>query len=112
MGSSLALTSRLIPKANFQNGTSRSALTAALLAAEADAPGVIVLATPPVSFPGELGATSVTEAWRDAIYHVTVVSQWNWNATIEEKRGKYTISSNAVSHLRQITPDAAYSVSS
>jgi hypothetical protein len=56
------------------------------------------------------GLTSVTDAWRDSIYHVTVVSAWNYNATLAEKRGHYKVVSDAIDNLRKITPDAAYSV--
>jgi len=56
--------------------------------------------------------TSVTDAWRTAIYHITVVAQWNWNATKAEKKGQYTLASKAIDNLREITPDAAYVVSS
>ena len=45
------------------------------------------------------------------MYHVTVVSTWNWNATVEEKKARYDVASNSIDNLRAITPDAAYLVS-
>jgi len=55
--------------------------------------------------------TSVTDAWRTSIFHITVVTKWNWNATKPEKQRQYTLASNAIDNLREITPDAAYVVS-
>ncbi|KAG6853567.1 hypothetical protein C0991_003237 [Blastosporella zonata] len=107
VGSSLALASRLINKQNFETPSSRSALVSGLLAADEATPGLIILISAPSSFPST-GKTSVTDAWRSSVYHVTVVSPWNWNATVEEKRGHYSAVSTSIDHLRKITPDAAY----
>lgn len=110
MGVNLALASRLINKSNFQTATNRSDLHSALLAANAATPSLIILVSPPTSYSGD-GQTSVTDAWRESIYHVTVVAEWNWNATIAEKRAQYDLASRSIDNLRKITPDAAYLVS-
>jgi hypothetical protein len=110
VGSSLALASRLIPQTLFSNSTSRSTLVSALTAANKMSPSLIILITPPSSFPGD-GMTSVTDAWRTSIFHITVVTQWNWNATKADKKRQYTLASSAIDNLRRITPDAAYLVS-
>jgi len=107
VGSSLALASRLISKNNFKTSSDRSALVSGLLAADAATPGLIILISAPFSFPSN-GQTSVTDAWRSSVYHVTVVSPWNWNASIEEKKGHYSAVSRSIDHLRKLTPDAAY----
>lgn len=109
MGQNLALASRLVPRSSFNNATSRSTLVSALTTANSLTPGLIILITPPSSFPGD-GTTSVTDAWRTSIYHITVVASWNWNATTADKTGQYTLVSNAIDNLRNITPDAAYVV--
>ncbi|THH16525.1 hypothetical protein EW146_g4120 [Bondarzewia mesenterica] len=108
VGVELALASRLIPSANFSNSTSRSELLTALLKAHEISPGLRFLVSPPTSYKGD-GMTSVTEAWRDSIYHITLVETWLWNATVEVKKEKYKGASQAINHLRRITPDAAYS---
>ncbi|KAI0263997.1 hypothetical protein BC834DRAFT_885007 [Gloeopeniophorella convolvens] len=108
IGMNLALASRLVPHANFANATAREELLGALLTAHARAPGLRFLVSPPTSFPGD-GSTSVTPAWRDSVYHITLVQTWGWNATIEEKRAEYRKASNAIQPLRDITPDATYS---
>ncbi|KAI0313598.1 FAD-binding domain-containing protein, partial [Amylostereum chailletii] len=109
VGTSLALASRLVPRANFATPTSRDELVEALLRAHDIAPGMRLLVSQPSTFPGVDGATSVTPAWRDAVYHVTLVRRWNWNSTQEEKRDAYEGVSSAIEHLRQITPDGVYS---
>ncbi|KAF7969355.1 hypothetical protein HWV62_27470, partial [Athelia sp. TMB] len=107
IGNNLAIASRLIPRSNFGSATSRLQLIDALLAANTMTPGLIFLIGPPSSFPGD-NTTSVTDAWRTAIYHITVVSEWGWNATRTEKSAQYKLASDSISHLRSITPDAAY----
>ncbi|GLB38750.1 putative oxygen-dependent FAD-linked oxidoreductase family protein [Lyophyllum shimeji] len=107
VGSSLALASRLISKDNLKTPARRSTFVSALLAADAATPGLIVLITAPSSFPSK-GQTSVTDAWRSSLYHVTVVSPWEWNATVAEKKAHYSSVSASIDHLRKITPDAAY----
>ncbi|KAH9480355.1 FAD-linked oxidoreductase OXR2 [Psilocybe cubensis] len=107
VGSSLALTSRLISKSNFDTPEKRQELTAALLATDAETPGLIILMTTPASVPS-YGKTSVTEAWRSSLYHVTTIAPWGWNATKEEKSAQYKSASASIDHLREITPDAAY----
>jgi hypothetical protein len=110
-GSSLALASRLIPKTLFETEEKKSSLVSGLLAADTATPGLIILVAAPTSFPYTPGSTSVTEAWRSSLYHVTVVSTWNWNATLTEKRNHYKAASESIDNLRRITPDAAYQVS-
>ncbi len=103
------MASRLIPKENFATNDSRKVLLDALLAAEEAAPGVRLLGSTPFNFAGD-GMTSVTDAWRSSVYHVTLIAPFNFNATLDEKKGKYLLASNSIDNLRKITPDAAYSV--
>lgn len=110
-GVSLPLASRLINKGSFKTEESREALLEALVAAYHVTPRMILLATAPASFAGD-GQTSVTEAWRDSIYHITAVSSWQWNATKVDKLAGYKRVSQSIDNLRKITPDAAYSVGS
>ncbi|KAJ3862754.1 hypothetical protein EV359DRAFT_44538 [Lentinula novae-zelandiae] len=106
-GVSLALVSRLIPKANFATAESQAELVEGLLNTTVITPRIIILVTAPSSYPGD-NTTSVTEAWRSSLYHVTAVSSWNWNATKEDKKTAYTQASASIDNLRRITPDAAY----
>ncbi|KAF9011630.1 FAD-binding domain-containing protein [Hymenopellis radicata] len=106
-GIPVAIASRLISKSNFETAASQKDLVSALTAANDATGSVILLFTAPASFSGD-NTTSVTEAWRDSLTHVTLVTTWNWNATKEEKEGQYAMASSAIDHLRKITPDAAY----
>jgi hypothetical protein len=110
VGSSLALASRLVSKSNFATPDKRNEMVTALLAADAATPGLIILLTAPSSVPSS-GMTSVTDAWRSSLYHVTVVGHWSWNATVQEKKAQYNSVSMSIDNLREITPDAAYVVS-
>jgi hypothetical protein len=101
----------LINKNNFETPDTRSALVSGLIAAHAATPGLIILITVPSSYPSD-GTTSVTDAWRESLYHVTVASPRNWNATEREKKAHYDAASKSIDNLRKITPDAAYLVSS
>ncbi|KAJ7168625.1 hypothetical protein C8R46DRAFT_1267923, partial [Mycena filopes] len=108
VGYSIAMASRLIPKANFQTAADRSQLLDALLAATEQTPSLLFDITAPSSFPGD-NTTSVTPVWRDAVYHVTVKVPWNWNATTTEKLAGYSLVDTSINHLRAITPSASYS---
>ncbi|KXN87816.1 hypothetical protein AN958_08089 [Leucoagaricus sp. SymC.cos] len=110
VGSSLAIASRLIPTTLFKTTAKQKSLVSSLLAADAATPGLIILISAPASFNHTAGSTSVTEAWRSSLYHVTLISQWNWNATLTEKREHYNAASASIENLRKITPDAAYLV--
>ncbi|EAU86306.2 FAD binding domain-containing protein [Coprinopsis cinerea okayama7 len=106
-GKNLAIASRLINKSNLQTPAKQQELVDAFLATEAATPGLILLMTAPASFPST-GKTSVTEKWRDSVFHTTLISQWNWNATKEEVREQYRRVSESADNLRRITDDAAY----
>ncbi|KAJ7651928.1 FAD-binding domain-containing protein [Mycena rosella] len=108
VGTNIALTSRLVPKSNVQTPGNISALVTGFLETDAAAPGMIILLVAPVSYVAQ-GGTSVTDAWRSSLYHVTAVAPWAWNATATEKRAGYQFASRAMDNLRNITPDAAYS---
>ncbi|KAJ7915363.1 hypothetical protein B0H13DRAFT_406619 [Mycena leptocephala] len=107
VGSSIAIASRLVPKTSFQTAENRAALVAALQVTNDAGPGMIILLVAPTSHVYQ-GGTSVTDAWRSSVYHVTAVSSWAWNATAPEKRAAYQSASNAMDNLRRITHDAAY----
>ncbi|KAJ7454533.1 FAD-binding domain-containing protein [Mycena galericulata] len=115
VGYSVSLTSRLVPRASFASPASRSELVETLLAASGapapDAPLMIIQITAPTATHAEdlaPGRTSVTPAWRDAVYHVTSMGMWNWNTTAADVRGVYTRTSALMDHVRALTPDAAY----
>ncbi|KAF7344002.1 Cytokinin dehydrogenase 11 [Mycena venus] len=110
VGTNLALSSRLIPKSLLSTPETQTQLVDALQATNDAGPGMIILLVPPVSYAAyQENSTSVTEAWRSSVYHVTAVASWAWNATSAEKRAAYQDAGKAIGNLRRITPDAAYS---
>ncbi|KAJ6545042.1 FAD-binding domain-containing protein [Mycena vulgaris] len=108
VGYSIAMASRLVARGNFQTALKRTELLDALLTATELTPSLLFDITAPSSFPGD-NTTSVTPAWRDSVYHVTVKVPWNWNATTAEKLRGYDLVDTAINHLRNITPTASYS---
>ncbi|KAK7056430.1 hypothetical protein VNI00_002985 [Paramarasmius palmivorus] len=106
-GLSLALGSRLINKENFETPAKQEALVSALLDASKLTPRLIIHSSTPFSYT-PVEETSVTEAWRSSLYHITLISSWNWNATVEEKRKSYADVTKSVSYLKAVTPNAAY----
>ncbi|KAJ6468927.1 hypothetical protein C8R45DRAFT_435986 [Mycena sanguinolenta] len=107
VGANIAIASRLVEKTSFTTSSKRATLVDALLATNDAGPGMIILLAPPVSY-AYGGGTSVTDAWRSSLYHVTAIASWAWNATEAEKRASYQSASAAIDNLRKITPDAAY----
>ncbi|KAJ7127341.1 hypothetical protein C8R46DRAFT_1247674 [Mycena filopes] len=108
VGTPVALASRLVPKTSFQTPANRTALVDALLKTNDAGPGMLILLTPPFSYAYQPGGSSITEAWRSSVYHVTALASWAWNATAAEKKAAYQSSSSAIDNLRKITADAAY----
>ncbi|KAK0242494.1 hypothetical protein EDD85DRAFT_811554 [Armillaria nabsnona] len=106
VGVPLALSSRLVNKANFETAENRSALVDALFDAQNAVDTLLIQSTTPASVNDS--GTSVTGKWRESLYHVTVVSRWNWNATKATRLSQFTRVDDAMSGLRALTPDAAY----
>lgn len=50
------------------------------------------------------GLTSVTPAWRGAVWHAYVVSYWNWEDGTDAAKNAYIKSNSAISPFRALTP--------
>ncbi|KAJ2915096.1 hypothetical protein MD484_g5307, partial [Candolleomyces efflorescens] len=115
VGKNLALASRLIPTSLFQTPENRSSLVDALIEANSvpTNPSLIILFTTPYSTPDAERKTSVHPAWRESMYHITVVEPWAWNATKREMEEAYETVGKSVDGLRKLTREvgasAAYS---
>jgi hypothetical protein len=109
VGIPLAVASRLVPRANFASAARRAELLDALMGAYAVAPAMRLLLAPPSSYPGD-GSTAMHPGWRDAIFHVTLVRTWNFDASADEVAGAYRLADDAIAHVRHITPAVAYVV--
>jgi hypothetical protein len=105
----LTVSSRLVQRGAFVSAGSRARLVDRLLEAERLTPGVWLLVSAPTSTPGD-GQTSVTDAWRETIFHTVITSNFNFNSTRAEKEAAYERVSRSADQLRAITPDATYIV--
>lgn len=108
-GINMPFSSRLVPKTSFATAESRAELLAAYEAAYKITPRLIIHSVTPASYAGD-GQTSMTPAWRNSVFHTTMVDTWRWNATRAEKLAGYRKVGESADHLRRITPDASYSV--
>ncbi|TFK91561.1 FAD-binding domain-containing protein [Polyporus arcularius HHB13444] len=103
VGLPLATSSRLIPVDNFQTPEKQAELVATLSTTLQSSASALIFAVAPYFFKDD-GATSVTPAWRDSIWHVPLSAAWNYDTTKEEKQAILAGLSAAVDPLRAITP--------
>ncbi|KAJ7265377.1 FAD-binding domain-containing protein [Mycena haematopus] len=99
------LLSRLIPTDLFTSETGRTTLTNTMVQM-VDQYGInpyIVVGTP-FLFKGPANATSVTPAWRSALWQIGGHTTWQFNSTVQEIRTQFQIASNITQLLRDITP--------
>ncbi|KAJ7270446.1 isoamyl alcohol oxidase [Mycena rebaudengoi] len=106
VGNSRVLGSRLIPKANFQSREGRAQLVSHLLRQTAAFGMPYIPVGPPVAFKHEPGATSVSPAWRDTVWHLAASVGWPYNATTEEVRRALSTTHAFVDELRALAPDS------
>ncbi|KAJ7240440.1 FAD-binding domain-containing protein [Mycena rebaudengoi] len=108
VGENAVIGSRLIPAANFADAARRKSLVDALVQTLAHSTfDMTLIATTPYNVPDD-GTTSVTKAWRTAIWHVVAEGGWDGAVPVDESRAAYSGVSTATDFLRAITPDAAY----
>ena len=60
--------------------------------------------TTPFLYDATPGATSVTPAWRDAIWHLSVKWQFGYNDTLAERQDGYEELSAHIQNFRDLTP--------
>ncbi|KAF8691086.1 oxygen-dependent FAD-linked oxidoreductase family, partial [Rhizoctonia solani] len=102
-----AMSSRLIPQTAFSNATS---LLAAMLQSYQTAGGsVAYYMTTPFSYQvpnTEQGKTSVTPAWRGAVWHAIASTSWGYDAGPDVAKQAYVRVNSAMNPLRAITPNS------
>lgn len=69
-----------------------------------------LIATTPFNVPDD-GSTSVTPAWRTAVWHAVAEGGWDGAMPVDQEEAAYTGITSAADFLRAITPDGAYQVS-
>ncbi|KAI0751340.1 FAD-binding domain-containing protein [Daedaleopsis nitida] len=106
VGPELELGTRLIPSKFFSTAEGRAQLGALVNATLPFASPYIVPATPWLykPLPDAAGATSFTPAWRDAIWHLSIKWQFQYNDTLAEREAGYRTLSEHLQQFRDLTP--------
>ncbi|KAG8770828.1 hypothetical protein FRC12_004022 [Ceratobasidium sp. 428] len=60
--------------------------------------------TTPFSYAAKVNATSVTPAWRGAVWHVVTAAEWGWNADVDTIKKTYINVNATMGPLRDLTP--------
>ncbi|KAJ7485420.1 FAD-binding domain-containing protein [Mycena latifolia] len=108
VGENAVAASRLIPAANFADAN-RTALVDALMQTLAHVTfDLSLLVTTPFNVPDDERRTSVTPAWRTAVWHAVAEGGWDGAEPVADEKAAYSGISGAADFLRAITPDAAY----
>ncbi|KAH8116292.1 FAD-binding domain-containing protein [Phellopilus nigrolimitatus] len=105
VGIPLILTTRLIPKSLFETDEGRTVLTNVLIDMIPIALPYIPV-VPPVLFKATEGATSITPAWRNALWHLAAHATWQFNTSVPDILDKYALVHNVTEILREIAPDS------
>ncbi|KAJ7328364.1 FAD-binding domain-containing protein [Mycena albidolilacea] len=101
------LVSRLIPTELFTNEAAKATLTNTMvqMIREYNINPYIVVGTP-FLFDGLENATSVTPAWRHALWQIGGHDGWQWNSSVPEIRNQFQIAHNVTQLLRDLAPDS------
>ncbi|TFK78272.1 hypothetical protein K466DRAFT_570941, partial [Polyporus arcularius HHB13444] len=104
VGPEIELGTRLIPSKFFSTAEGRSQFSALINDTLSFASPYIVAGTPWL-YNATAGATAVTPAWRDAIWHLSVRAElFQYNDTLEERVEKYQGLSEHIQKFRDLTP--------
>ncbi|KAF7357330.1 FAD-binding domain-containing protein [Mycena sanguinolenta] len=107
VGTSVVLGSRLIPKALFESAAGRARLVAHLVKQTGELGFPYIPVGTPIAFNYIPGTTSVTPAWRTALWHLTGGSTWSYNSTLAEIRAALNATHSFVNEeLAALAPDS------
>ncbi|KAJ7758351.1 FAD-binding domain-containing protein [Mycena metata] len=107
VGGSASLGSRLMPKTLYETDTGRAQLVAHLVkqTTEHGMPAVGVVT--PISFKATPGATAVTPAWRNSLWHLELPSFWAYNSTPAQVSAGLSVAHDFVqTELVPLAPDS------
>ena len=114
VGPELDLGTRLLPSRLFSTASGRAQLSALINETLAFASPYVVAGTPWLykSLAGAAGATSTTPAWRDAVWHLSIKWQFQYNDTLAARADGYRTLSAHIQKFRDLAPESgAYFVS-
>jgi len=100
------LGSRLYPSANLETAEGRNATLEAFLNITAATPTWGIFVTTPFLYNFTEGATSVTPAWRSAIWHVILGGSWEFNSSLTDKQDQFALVTNTTQILRDLAPNS------
>ncbi|KIK56944.1 hypothetical protein GYMLUDRAFT_229963 [Collybiopsis luxurians FD-317 M1] len=105
IGIDAAISSRLIPSSVFESQEARNALVETIANA---APYFLTISTvtPFIYNNYTENSTSVTPAWRDAVWHFLFADLWSWNTTTDGKIAVFQTLNNLTAALTDIAPDS------
>ncbi|PCH44707.1 FAD-binding domain-containing protein [Wolfiporia cocos MD-104 SS10] len=103
VGPETTMGSRLIPTSLFDNEVGRTTLSNTIKNVLSFVNPYIVVGTP-FLYNYTVGTTSVTPAWRDSLWHLSIHSEWVWNSTVEYIAEQYTAVTQHAQLFRDITP--------
>ncbi|CEL58394.1 hypothetical protein RSOLAG1IB_08501 [Rhizoctonia solani AG-1 IB] len=102
-----AIASRLIPKSLFGAGNASDLVDAALETITRSSGAASFYFATPFLYDvkkTQQGESSVTPAWRDAVWHALVDVEWPWDGSVSEAKATYEKASHAMDPLRKLTP--------
>ncbi|EIW51643.1 FAD-binding domain-containing protein [Trametes versicolor FP-101664 SS1] len=103
VGPELELGTRLIPTSVFTSEAGRAALIA-LIKENLPIASPYIVAGTPFNFKAETNATSVTPAWRNSVWHLSIKAQFEYNTTLAERKTLYNGLETRLQKFRDLTP--------
>jgi hypothetical protein len=105
----------LIPKSLFDAANASDLVDAALETITRSSGTASFFLTTPFLYDvkkTQQGESSVTPAWRDAVWHALAGAKWPWDGSVNQAKAAYEKASYAMDPLRKLTPGGgAYQVS-
>ncbi|PIL34928.1 hypothetical protein GSI_02715 [Ganoderma sinense ZZ0214-1] len=99
---------RLLPSRLFTNASALAELHTLVTDVLPFANPYIIAGTPWLyePAPGAAGATAVTPAWRDAVWHLSLSTRFAYNDTLADREGRYRAVSAHIQGFRDLAPES------
>ncbi|KAF8598985.1 FAD-binding domain-containing protein [Ceratobasidium sp. AG-I] len=103
-GTLTALSSRLIPETLFTPTSAPALLNATLQMLSLCGGQSAIYLNTPYSYSAAPNQTSVSPAWRGALWHILSQAEWEWDAGVDAAKTAYVKVNAAMNPLRALTP--------